>query len=352
MSQSLRNRTSWIPGVVALVTLVSLGNGGCDWFDDPVEINLEPDTFIEASPSDDHAAGDDATVEWIGQDPDGAVHHYEWAWTLDGVVELGSGETEETSLTLENLERGQHRFKVAAVDDDGDVDPTPASCEFTVERVPRVVLAEFITGRGCPNCPNARDALYIMLREYGLQGLSVVSYHDSTHTLATAETDARIEWYTKSSEVPPMPIVIFDGDWSDHVEGAADSTSAAAIYRQRIDEKRLVGSPLSLEVGGDLSRGGVSVTVRIHRDLPVGPNVLRAVVVEDDVYADLETHIYATRDILEEEVLTVAAAGDSAFVERTFTVEPGWNIDELDVIVFVQNDATQAVYQSGRLRVP
>jgi hypothetical protein len=253
-------------------------------------------------------------------------------------------------MLLGDVARGAHRFEVAAVDDDGDADPEPAACEFVVERVPRVVLAEFITGRGCPNCPNARDGLYIVLREYGLGGLSVVSYHDFPHALSTSETDARIEWYTGSPDVPPMPIVIFDGDWDDHVQGAKDSTSAADVYRQRIGEKRAVGSPISLRVGGDVSRGAVTMTVKVHRDLSAGPNVLRAVVVEDDVFADLETHIYATRDILEDEVLAVVAAGDSAFVERSLTIEPEWNVDNLDVIVFVQDDATKEILQSGRLR--
>ena len=179
---------------------------------------------------------------------------------------------------------------------------------------------------------------------------SVVSYNDVPHSLSSPETDARIEWYTGSPDVPPMPIVIFDGDWDDHVQGATDSTSAAAVYRQRIDEKRLAGSPLSLSVGGDMSRGAVTAAVKVRSDLTGGPNVLRAVVVEDDVFADLEEHIYATRDILEDEVLAVAAAGDSAFVERSFAIEPEWNVDNLDVIVFVQDDATKEILQSGRLR--
>lgn len=355
MPVKLRRLGKWVPMAAAVAALASLGNGGCDWFDAPVEANIFPDAVeMVECPSDYHAAGDDVLVKWRrGTDPDGEVDRYEWEWRWeplrDGAVVLGGGETTDTLMLLPDVPRGRHHFEVAAVDDDGDAGPPAACGEFIVERVPRAVLAEFITGRGCPNCPNARDALYIMLREYGLDGLSVVSYHDFPHALSTPETDARIEWYTGSPDVPPMPIVVFDGDWDDHVQGAADSTAAAGIYRQRIDERRSVGSPLSLSVSGDVSTGGLTVVVKVHSDIPDGPNVLRAVVVEDDVFADLETHIYATRDILEEEVLTVAAAGDSVLVERSFTVEPEWNVDKLDVIVFVQDDATKAVLQSGRL---
>ncbi len=348
MPGTVRKSVSWIPTTAAFVALLSVGSGGCDWFGDPVQANLDPETVMETCPSSRHGivAGDDVLVEWRGDDDDGVVVRYEWTYD-DGAL---TGETEETSLVIENVSRGEHLFEVAAVDDEGDCDPTPATCEFVVELVPGVVLAEFITGRGCPNCPNARDGLYIMLREYGLDDLCVVSYHDVPHSLSTPETDARIEWYTGSPDVPPMPIVVFDGDWNDRVEGAADSTSAAAVYRQRIDEKRLVGSPLSLRVGGAVSRGAVTAAVKVRRDLTGGPHVLRAVVVEDDVFADLETHIYATRDILEDEVLAVAAAGDSVFVEKSFTIEPAWDIDNLDVLVFVQDDATKEVLQSGRLK--
>ncbi len=343
-----RTWIAWIPRAATFVALLSVaGSGGCDWFNEPIEANLAPETVMETCP--EHVtAGDDVTIEWGGSDIDGTVVEYQW--TYDDTI---SDATSQTSIVIEEVAESVHLFQVAAVDDDGEADPTPARCEFAASGVGglvgRVVLAEFITGRGCPNCSNARDGLRIVLREYGADSLCVVSYHDIPHSLATAETDARIQWYTESPETPNMPIVIFDGDWVDHVEGAADSTSAAATYRGRIDEKREVGSPVTLELSGDAAAGDVTVKVKVREQLTGGPNVLRTVVVEDDVFADLEMHIFATRDILDEESLTVAAAGDSAVIERSFTVDPGWNTDNLDVIAFVQDDSTNEILQSSRL---
>ena len=61
-----------------LVAVVSWG--GCDWFNNPEEANLAPDTFMDACPSsrEEVVAGDDVTVEWSGSDVDGTVVGYEW----------------------------------------------------------------------------------------------------------------------------------------------------------------------------------------------------------------------------------------------------------------------------------
>ena len=153
MSEPVRRSLSWVPTAAAFLALLSTGNGGCDWFKGPVEANFEPDTEMVTEPTDDHAAGDDVLVEWSGSDPDGTVDRYRWEWMLDDALVLGSGDSDSTRLILRDVARGRHRFEVAAVDDDGDADATPAACEFVVELVPRVVLAEFITGRGCPKVP-------------------------------------------------------------------------------------------------------------------------------------------------------------------------------------------------------
>jgi hypothetical protein len=58
---------------------------------------------------------------------------------------------------------------------------------------------------------------------------------------------------------------------------------------------------------------------------------------------------FVARDLLEPQTLEVSAVGDTALVERFFTLEPSWDESELDVIAFVQDESTGEILQSARL---
>ncbi len=341
-------RRPWVVLSVAVPALVALASG-CDWFDDPIEANLLPDTVMEDCPAPGELlAGEDVTVAWSGDDPDGAVAKY--AWSLDGTL---SGETTGTELVIQDVAEGDHVLEVAAVDDDGDLDPTPALCSFTAGApgglVPRVALAEFLTTRPCINCPNAEEALNTVLEEYGADSLCVIAYHDlapPADPFATPETVARIDWYMGSSW-SSWPMVLFDGGRG--VLGAASPEAAATAYRTEIDYRRSIWSPISMRIAGGVGSGSVTVTVKVRDALTTSAGVLRMVLIEDDLIASAHEYDFVARDLLEDEPLTVSAVGDSAVVTRTLTVDPLWNVNKLDVIAFVQDDLTKEVLQSVRL---
>jgi hypothetical protein len=321
---------------------------GCDWFNEPVEVNLLPDTTMEECPPAGLVAGEDAVVAWSGSDPDGDVATYRW--TLDGT---DSGETADTELVIQSVAEGDHVLEVAAVDDDGDADPSPAVCEFTAGPagglVPRVVLAELLTTRPCSNCPYAEAGLNAVLSQYGADSLCVIAYHDlapPSDPMATPETVARIDWYMGPSWAS-WPNVIFDGRRA--VLGAESAAAAAAAYRVKIDARKAVGSPVSMRVAGSPGSGSVTVTVKVREALTTTANVLRVVVIEDDVTVSTHEYDFVARDLLDDEPLSVAAVGDSAVVTRSVTVAPGWNESNLDVIAFVQDDLTKEVLQAVRL---
>jgi thiol-disulfide isomerase/thioredoxin len=346
---------SVLRGVAALV-LLAVALGGCDWFDQPIGANLEPETVMDACPPDgDVKAGDDVTVAWSGSDVDGAIVAYRWA--LDDTI---TGETDDTSLVIEDVAEGSHVFEVSAVDDRGDADSTPAVCEFTAGTagglVGRVVLVEFLTTFWCPNCPNGEEALNGLMAEYGRDSLCVVAYHDGGGGLSTAEQIARCDWYTDEAwpdgtpviPADQYPVAIFDG--LRHVDGSPTVPQATAEYRTEINFRRESGSPLSVRLSGDVGAGSVTIRVDVHDQLSGGAKVLRAVVVEDDALFATDLFDFVARDILDEEPLTVAAPGDSVVVTRAFAVNPAWNVGKLDVIAFVQDDMSREVLQACRLK--
>jgi len=348
----------WFEATAVALAIFAVA-GGCDWFNDPVEINLPPETTIVTCPSaGEVAAGDDVTIEWSGDDADGSVARFEW--TLD---DTAGGEMTDTSLVIEDVAEGSHTFEVRAVDDDGDSDPTPAVCTFAASAagglVDRVVLSELLTTKFCTFCWVAELALDRAMQHYGRDQVCVIAYHYDDDPqippdpVANEDSNARGDYYYENTDVGDyytvFPIPIFDGD--RFFVGASDTTAAKAAVMFEIELRRAIGSPVSISVTGDISggSGSVSATVRVEDALTGGPNVLRMVVVEDGIIEGSNHWEFVARDVLEDETLAVSAVGEETVVVRAFTVDPEWNEDNLDVIVFVQDDSTGEILQSGRL---
>jgi hypothetical protein len=326
--------------------------GGCDWFDAPSQINLPPTTKIVTFPPWLVAPGDSVTIVWRGRDLDGQVIEYEW--TFDDTL----GETtSDTTLVITGVEEGNHTFTVVSIDDNGDADASPADSTFIASLgylVPRVVLCELLTTKICPNCWKADLALERMLQEFGEEHLSVVSYHydPPPDPLATPETSARCDWYYTFPQFNGLggafPTTLFDGLTYD--TGAADTTATKIAYRMQIEARQAVGSPVSIELQGQIGRGrgSVTATVRIHHPLPESDYTLRMMIIENEVWDGAHFANYVVRDILPDELLAVNAVGDWFVISREFALGD-WNTEHLGILALVQDDATAEVLQSGRL---
>jgi hypothetical protein len=280
--------------IIITIILTSIAVlAGCDWFEEAVEANLPPETeLLECGAAQGITEGDDVRFVWTGTDIDGRVSGFEVSFD-DGPWEA----TSLDSLTVSDVDLGDHVFRVRAVDDDGDVDPDPAHCSFTASAagrlVDRVVLVELFTTNTCPNCPKAEVALKELREEMGAGAISIVAYHDKptdapdSDALATDETDERIAWYTDRSgfpgEVDTWPTVVFDG--LRIVEGALTAEQAETNYRLEITTRAETASPISIRLDGEIGVdvGSVSVVVKAEDVPPAGSLVLRFVIIEDDV---------------------------------------------------------------------
>jgi hypothetical protein len=335
---------------------------GCDWFEAQPEANLPPETeILHCGMVEEVVAGDDVTFTWTGTDIDGRVVKFEISY--DGAPwEV----TSLDSVLVSDVAQGEHEFRVRAVDDDGEVDPDPAVCSFTAtvagRLADRTVLIELFTTNTCPSCPDAEAIITALLDELGSDVITVVAYHDDptdlpgSDPLATVQTDARIAWYTGNPGFPGdsdvWPTVVFDG--RRVVEGVGTLEEAEALYRFEIDSRLATGSPLSMRVEGDIGAtdGSVGVVVKAEDVPPSGTQVLRLALIEDDVkFRGIWTNRFhfVARLLLDDEVLGLSAVGDSVRVDRDFSVDQAWVIENLDVIAFVQDTGTMEVIQSARL---
>jgi hypothetical protein len=219
----------------------------------------------------------------------------------------------------------------------------------------RTVMFELLTTRVCVNCWKAEEALELLKTTYGPLGPNIVAHHDfpGPDPVATAETVARIDWYMSDPKFAPYdeqyPLVIVDGD--SIVVGASTVLGAYAEYQEDFLGRKAIGSPVTVDVEGSVVArdGDVDIKVKVVDPMPVGPNVLRVVVTEHPVVVSADTFKYVTRDILDEEVLMISAVGESVVVNRTFAVDPGWEVSNLDVVAFVQDDSDKEILQSGAL---
>ena len=346
--------------LVSALSLVILSGTTCDWFEEQPETNLPPETTLVRGCDEGggFVAGENITFVWTGTDVDGVVAFFQWSLDKSGWVE-----TTADSTVIEDIALGAHTFSVRAADDKGEADPDPAECTFVVgELVPRMALVEFLTTNTCRNCPTADAALESLQVDLGRGALAVVAYHDLTASdkLATDETVARIDYYTGFADIPgdQWPIAIFDGLRT--VEGSTGVDESKTEYGFEIAQRRAIGSRVSMDVSGTLTAAGgdISVTAKVKAELPSGTLVLHTVVIENDVlyhgyYADIFG--FVARDILDDEPLStgpqvLAAIGDSVEVQRTFPVAAGWNLDNVDVIAFIQNMDTREVLQAARLK--
>jgi hypothetical protein len=345
------------PKLIILVGVCALV--GCDWFDDLLEANLPPDTELtECASGQGVVEGDDVRFVWRGDDVDGDVTGCEWSY--DGADWQPS---DSDTIEVRGVAQGEHVFRVRAVDDKGERDPSPAECSFVAsvagKLVERVVLLELFTTVRCANCPKSETALNAMLDDLGRAEISVIAYHDQPEMdgLATPETEARIAWYTGNPAFPgkedTYPTVVFDG--GRIFVGALTADQAEANYRLEVTTRAETGSPISLGVSGDIgsSQGSVTVTAKAEDDPPDGSLVLRYVVIEDDVpYRGVASEYdFVARLLLEDEPLGLTAVGDSVTVERQFEVDASWVVGNMDVIVFIQDIQTMEVVQSGRLKL-
>jgi hypothetical protein len=342
-----------------LAVLAVLVIAGCDWLEGQPAVNLPPSTELLECPGGEVDEGEDLVFKWTGSDIDGTVIAYEWSLNGSDWVT-----TTDDSVVIEGAGEGEQYFTVRAVDNKGEVDPAPPRCDFTVlaagELMDRVVLVEVFTTRTCANCPRAEEALNNLLDSMERADLAVVCYHDwregipASDPLGTAETVARIQWYTDDPTFPGRPswwpTAVFDG--LRIVEGAETVEQAESNYSVEIARRAQTGSPLRLTLAADLAgeEGSVQAGAKVMGRLPEGPLVYRCVIVEDHVLLYTSYYDFVARRVLEDRPLTVAAIGDSASAEWTFPIDDSWNTERVDVIVFVQNDDGREVLQSRRLK--
>lgn len=223
----------------------------------------------------------------------------------------------------------------------------------------RTVLVELFTNAGCPPCANANPPLNDLIDVFGPEKMIMIGYHgnfpdpnDPFYLDNPFEEDAREAYYFGDETSTGYPSMEWDGV-IEQVGAGADRIANYNTYKTNTQTRLAISSPISITLSGSMNStdGTVDYTIEATDLLPGGDLKIRFAVTEDNRYFPGSNgevrHRKVFRDMLIEDSLPALMIGGQHIGSRSFTIEPFWSRENLEIVVFVQNDVGWEVLQSA-----
>lgn len=219
----------------------------------------------------------------------------------------------------------------------------------------RVVLAEMFTNTGCPPCGPADDTLDQIAEDYSAR-LAIIRYHtwwpstsDPFYQANPSENTARINYYATNY----TPRLLIDG--------TIDGQYLPEIWRNLIQQRTAVSSPLKINLSGTIDTSGLtgSITAEIIAvDSVDGISLkIRYAIIESEIYYPWPYgspyHNQTFRDMFPSTVgvpISISM-GDTVVNIENFSISSSWAIENCDIVVFVQDDGNKSVLQAAKIPV-
>jgi hypothetical protein len=212
----------------------------------------------------------------------------------------------------------------------------------------KYIVAEEFTGIDCSGCPSAAKILDELTAVK--DKLIVLAYHENHYSASNPifnnpNGQKRINYYA----VPSLPTVEIDG--SSTMPYPHDIKDFESKYTQRLAVPSPVSIALTLTpLGGRNYKA--DITVNKQGAIPSGPLKLMVAVTErniDYVWMTMNKLNYVERLMLPDANGTaVNVATGSQANSFTFSLDPKWQSDYCELVVFVQNDATKEILQADK----
>jgi glutaredoxin len=214
--------------------------------------------------------------------------------------------------------------------------------------VPRLVFVESFGSPDCPDCTDARTALESLELVFDEEAMAYVEYHTEP-PLSNAETTARDSYYG-NTESPTI--------WFDGVDARDASGVPADVYHGVIDSRLASGAQITMS--SDYFFDDAPAIVDIDLTVAEGETiqnpaecVVRGVIYEDEVEFccgedGRRQWNRIARAFLPEVTLTAVRSGETQAITHTLSVDPGWDVDRLRVIAFVQRDSDRSILNAAR----
>jgi hypothetical protein len=210
----------------------------------------------------------------------------------------------------------------------------------------RKVLVEVFTNSHCPLCPTAHSTIDNYLAGPNGDKISYIYYHmvypypsDSLYHQSKEGSDARHNYY---NPIQATPRGFFDGI----IQGSSSGWAAT------LDNLVATESPLKINISGSTNTNQFFLNAEVTRTGSVTDNdlVIHFVVVEDLYYAGnngISDHKHVMRKMFPTpNGQTFSINLNETKDVETIDIDPPWDADSLNVVVFVQSSGSKTVYQS------
>jgi hypothetical protein len=227
----------------------------------------------------------------------------------------------------------------------------------------RVVIAEKFTADWCQFCPSQAFALNRLHDELGIEKMIVLEHHpSSSDSIYYAPSNTRRLWYGVTGY--PTTIVdggfYFEGDAFQNGQAGAKlwASGGTAKWQRYWDDRDAVQTQmdtttnLTISLTGNITSTGGRIMAHLEATDPIQETNLkvRFMVYESNIHLPLKgggenylhhrVYNHVVRLILSEHSIPDGSfdQGDTLDIERTFSINAGWDIRTLGVAVFLQTD--------------
>jgi PKD repeat protein len=210
------------------------------------------------------------------------------------------------------------------------------------------VLVEIGTGGWCTYCPGAAMGADD-LHENG-DPVAIIEYHNGD-PYATNESNARNSYYNISG----YPTAWFDGSYNS-VVGGSHTQSMYGSYLPIVNARIQIPTSFVLEISGSNSGDEYSINVNVQKvgDYTGSNLKVRFAVTESNIQYNWQGQTelnFVCRDMVPDQNGTLVDFSDTDEVDvpLTFTFNNSWDIEECELIAFIQDDNSKEVLHSTNL---
>lgn len=208
------------------------------------------------------------------------------------------------------------------------------------------VLLEIATGTWCVYCPGAAmgaDDLHA-----NGDPVAIIENHNGD-SFTTPDSDARNSYYSVSG----YPTANFDGMYNQYVGGNAN-TSLYGTYLPIVNARMAIQTAFDIEITGSNDGDDYDVTVSVEKVGEYSNETLKV------RFALTESHIPYNWFVMSEcnfvnrlmipnaagTEVTLSDVGDEVDVDLTFNFTNSWDIEECELVAFIQDDNGKVVLHS------
>lgn len=217
--------------------------------------------------------------------------------------------------------------------------------------VPReMVVLEIGTGTWCPYCPGASMGAHDLLAAG--YNVAVIKNHNGD-PYANTFSNTRNSYYGITS----YPTALFDG--LNGVSGGSNTNSMYNSYLPRVTARLAVASKYTITSVGSLDNGVLNVAVTVSKpEADTNTNVyLRAALTESNIMQNWQgqTRLDNVLRLMAPNAtgsLITLGTGESTTVNLSFDLNAAWQLPNLELVLFLQNNTSKEILQGKKYSVP